>query len=131
MFGFPPEAIDITAALARSTMSLAEAAGAFAGLASAESVAGASAASLAGAGCGEICLDFDVSTGAESEASLGASTDADTEASFGASVSGIGSTPCGATACGEAAAKRSLNISEADAIVAGAEITGAGSASAA
>ena len=99
----------------------------FAGLASAASLAaGARAATLLGAGCGAICFGFGDSTGVDSEASFAVSTGGDSEASFGASICGAG-----ATACGAAAAKRSLNNSDGDAIDAGAEITGAGSGSAA
>src|SRR5215218_9218830 len=75
MLDLPPDAIAITAALARCAKSLTEAPAAFAGLVSTGSVAagGASAATLGGAGVGKICLDFGVSTGAASEASFGAS----------------------------------------------------------
>ena len=122
-----PEAIDITAALARCAMSLTEAPP-FAGFVSTDSAAGASEATLAGAGCGAVSLDFGVSTGANSEASFGASAgfeisgDGEAAASFDASVCGAGS-----TAWGAAAAKRSSNLSvEVDA-TAGAVIAGAGS----
>jgi len=45
----------------------------FAGLVSTDSAAGASEATLAGAGCGAVSFDFGGSTGANSDASFGAS----------------------------------------------------------
>ena len=122
MFCFSPEAIDITAALARCAISRTELAGAFAaGFASADFVsAGRGGAGILRANCVEAASFFGASaafattTVFGASASFGASTGFDPSASLGGSTGGDASATREGSPCGAEAANLSLNIIEAD-----------------
>ena len=116
MFCFSPEAIDITAALARCAMSRTELPGDFAA-----GFVSAGAAGVLSATCGEpaACFVFGASAsfGAtmafDASASFGAATGFGASASLGASASGGAAATRDGSLCGAEAANLSLNIIEA------------------
>src|SRR4051812_8232558 len=130
MFCFSPEAIDITAALARCAMSRMEEPDAFAVLSSAVLASAVLASAvLASAVLASISFDvaagvfkanlvagvaifgFAVSAGFAAAIAFGVGADGGTSATFVAST-GAGATDRGNSPCGADAANRSLNISE-------------------
>ncbi len=106
MFCFSPEAIDITAALARCAMSRTELPDDFAA-----GFVSAGAAGVLSATCGEpaACFVFGAS------ASFGATMAFDVSASFGAATGFGASASLGASACGAAAATRDGSLCGAEA----------------